>query len=150
MFQLLQSLVAGSSLSLSLTGNKDDTITVIVAPKGDGPLAQPLVLTATAADLDAEFHSVVSSYVNARKGLAEQIEATTAVIEAAKKQSAAQAVSAITKKPSSPGKATTAATPESSDLDDEDEDADADSSGSKAAPATPAASGDSLVDNLFA
>lgn len=146
MFQLLQSLVAGTSLSLSLTGNKDGTITVIVAPKGDGPLAQPLVLTATAAELDAEFHSVVSSYVSARKGLAEQVEATAAVIEAAKKQSAAEAVSAVTKKPSSPGKTTTAATPESSDLDDED----ADSSGSKAAPATPAASADALVDNLFA
>ena len=148
MFQLLQTLVAGSSLSLSLTGNKDDTITVIVAPKGDGPLAQPLVLTATAVELDAEFHSVVSSYVAARKGLAEQVEATAAVIEAAKKASAAQAVAAITKKSSSSGTTTTAATPESSDLDDDDEDAD--SSGSKAAPATPAASADALVDNLFA
>ena len=150
MFQLLQSLVAGTSLSLSLTGNKDGTITVIVAPKGDGPLAQPLVLTATAAELDAEFSDVVASYVSARKSLAEQVEATTAVIEAAKKQSAEQAVSAITKKSSSSGTTTTAATPESSDLDDDDDDEDADSSGSKAAPATPAASTDSLVDNLFA
>lgn len=147
MFQLLHSLVAGTSLSLSLTGNKDGTMTVVVAPKGDGPLAQPLVLTATAAELDAEFHEVVSSYVNARKGLAEQIEATTAVIDAAKKQSAAQAVSAITKSPAA-GEPAKREASESSDQDDEDDDAD--STGTPAAPAPSGASADSLVDNLFA
>ena len=97
MFQSLKSLLAGGNLTLSLTGNADDTITVLVVPKGEGALAQPLVLTATAAELDNQFADCISSYASSRKSLAEQMEATAAVIAAAKQESATKAVKAITK-----------------------------------------------------
>lgn len=97
MFQSLQSLLAGSTLALSLTGNTDGTITVLVVPKGEGALAQPLVLTATAAELDAQFAECISTYVTSRKSLTEQMEATAAVLAAAKQASAKTAVKAISK-----------------------------------------------------
>lgn len=97
MFQSLQSLLAGSTLALSLTGNTDGTITALVVPKGEGALAQPLVLTATAAELDAQFAECISTYVTSRKSLTEQMEATAAVLAAAKQESAKTAVKAISK-----------------------------------------------------
>lgn len=97
MFQSLQSLLAGGTLALSLTGNPDGTITVLVVPKGEGALAQPLALTGTAVELDTQFAECVSSYVSSRKSLTEQLEATAAVLAAAKQESASKAVKAITK-----------------------------------------------------
>lgn len=98
MFQALLPLLKGGAMNLSLTGNPDNTITVLVAPKGEGALSQPLVLTGTAAELDAEFVTCISSYTSQRKDLLAQLEATEAVLKAAKEESAGQAVKAITKK----------------------------------------------------
>lgn len=98
MFQALHALLhAGASLSLNLSSNTDGTLTVIVAPKGEGALAQPLALTATPEELDAQFADVVATYAGARKSLAEQVEATAAVLEAAQKESASKATKALTK-----------------------------------------------------
>lgn len=97
MFQALLPLLKGGAMNLSLTGNADNTITVLVAPKGEGALSQPLVLTGTAAELDAEFVSSISSYTSTRVDLKAQLEATEAVLKAAKEESAGKAVKAITK-----------------------------------------------------
>lgn len=145
MFQSLQSLLAGGTLALSLTGNTDGTITVLVVPKGEGALAQPLALTATAAELDAQFAECVSSYVSSRKSLAEQMEATTAVLAAAKQQSSTKAVKAITKS----AEASTVkdkAAPTNSDLDGEDDEGGETPPAPDVAPAAPAAD----PGNLFA
>jgi len=122
MFSALKPLILGGSLNLTLTGNADDTITVLVAPKGAGVLSQPLVLTATAAELDAEFAQCIQNFANQRKGLADQLEATAAILDAAKKESAEKGVKAITKQ-STPAAASTivAKTTSNSDLDDEDD-----------------------------
>lgn len=145
MFQSLQSLLAGGTLALSLTGNPDGTITVLVVPKGEGALAQPLALTATAAELDAQFAECVSSYVTARKSLAEQMEATAAVLVAAKQESAGKAVKAITKSATaSTVKGKAAST--TSDLDGEDDEDEETPPATDVAPAAPAAD----PGNLFA
>lgn len=145
MFQSLQSLLAGGTLALSLTGNPDGTITVLVVPKGEGALAQPLALTATAAELDAQFAECVSSYVTARKSLAEQMEATAAVLVAAKQESAGKAVKAITKSATASTVKDKAAST-NSDLDGEDDEGVETPPATDVAPAAPAAD----PGNLFA
>ena len=145
MFQSLKSLLAGGNLTLSLTGNADDTITVLVVPKGEGALAQPLVLTATAAELDTQFADCISSYASSRKSLAEQMEATAAVLAAAKQDSSTKAVKAITKS----AEASTVkdkAAPTNSDPNGEDDESEAIAPAPDVAPAAPAAG----PGNLFA
>lgn len=122
MFQSLQSLLAGGSLDLELQGNTDNTISVTVKPKGEGPLSQPLCLTATAEELDAEFASCVAQYSNARKSLAEQMEATAAVLAAAKSESANKAAKTITKSASA-STVKDKAPPEDDDEPEDDTDA---------------------------
>lgn len=145
MFQSLQSLLAGGTLALSLTGNPDGTITVLVVPKGEGALAQPLALTATAAELDTQFAECVSSYVSSRKSLTEQMEATAAVLIAAKQESASKAAKAITKS----AEASTVkdkAPSTNSDLEGDDDEGEGKPPVSDVAPAAPIAD----LDNLFA
>ena len=145
MFQSLRNIVAKSSISLSLTGNEDDTITVVVVPKGDGALAQPLVLTATAAELDEKFAEVVSSYGAARKSLADQVEATNAVLDAAKKESASKAVKAVTK--ASAAKTGKGSTP--SDPDPVDDDLDGEETPASLKATTSGEAGAFPGNNLF-
>lgn len=102
-FQSLQSLLeANESVVVSLS-QKDGLMTVTVTAKGkegvEGALKAPLVLTSTAAELDAEFAQVVSQYSVARKSLAEQLAETNAILEQEKKASAAKAVKASKKVP---------------------------------------------------
>ncbi len=146
MFQSLQSLLAGGTLALSLTGNPDGTITVLVVPKGEGALAQPLALTATAAELDAQFAECVSSYVTARKSLTEQMEATAAVLAAAKQESAGKAVKAITKSATASTVKDKAAPTNSDPEDGEDDEGGEIAPAPDVAPAAPAAD----PGNLFA
>lgn len=145
MFQSLQRLLAGGTLAISLTGNADDTITVLVVPKGEGALAQPLALTATAAELDAQFAECVSQYVTARKSLTEQMEATAAVLAAAKQESAGKAVKAITKSATASTVKDKAA-PTNSNPDGEDDEGEETPPVPDVAPAAPAAD----PGNLFA
>ena len=149
MFQMLQGLIpSGSSLSLTLTGNTDNTISVVVVPKGNGAMAYPLAITGTAAELDEQFAEAIASFSGARKSLAEQIEATTAVLDAAKKESAEQAVKAVTNKSLAPSSASTLKdkTAPKSDPDGED-DGDGEEADFVAVEAA-AVPGD--FDNLFA
>lgn len=146
MFQSLQRLLAGGTLAISLTGNADDTITVLVVPKGEGALAQPLSLTATAAELDAQFAECISQYVTARKSLAEQMEATAEVLAAAKQESAGKAVKAITKSATASTVKDKPTSTSSNPEDGEDDEAGAIAPASDVAPAVAVAD----PDNLFA
>lgn len=144
MFQSLQSLLAGGTLTLAITANKDGTITVLTVPTGEGALSQPLALTATAAELDAQFADAIGTFSASRKSLVEQMETTAAVIAAAKQESAGKAVKALTK--SAPdGKVIDKGNASEPDLE-EDDDGNGNIKPSSPTPAEPAlASG-----NLFA
>lgn len=91
-FQELLSLLKGDTkLRLDLSANGEE-LTVVVQPMGcsssDAMLRVPLVITATAAELDAEFASALTDYTAARQSLAQQVEATNAAIQAATKEAA--------------------------------------------------------------
>ena len=69
-----------------------------------------VMMTGAQAQIDPayeQFAEAIASFSGARKSLAEQIEATTAVLDAAKKESAEQAVKAVTKKSLAPSSAST-------------------------------------------
>lgn len=101
--QLNQLLASCVSITLSMVANDDGTLSVTVVPKAKKDsedavaLKTPLQLTATPEELDAEFVGMLVSYTNKRKSLSEQLEETEAVLEAAKKNSAAKAVKAVKK-----------------------------------------------------
>ena len=151
LFSKLQSLLSpGASLKFEITMNDDATLSVIVCPKGNtGALSQPLVITATADELDTGFVAVLEQYQKARLSLQEQLEATTAVLSAAQKSEEKKAVKALTSKPAPAVKEKITA--KSSDNDDDDDDLEnhdessASTSTSGTAPSAPA--GD--LANLF-
>jgi PRTRC genetic system protein E len=145
MFVALQQLLSQSpSLSMSITG-QGNNLTVVVMPKptaGDSAaLAQPLKLTGTADELDAGFVEALTQFSTARLSVVEQVEATKAVLEAGRKESAAKATSAIKKA----GKCSTPSAPAPSGNDDDDEG----ESSSDNSPAATADVGQSAV-NIFA
>ena len=97
-----------SSVTIVLAAGSDDTLSVTVIPKAkDGQnavLSTPLALTGTLAELDAEFAGLVTGFVAKRTTLAQQLEATETILEAAKQEAAKSAVSVKKKalpKPSS-------------------------------------------------
>ena len=103
MFQELFSLAAGASLTLTLSADARTsrmTINVIPRPHKDGDepaLAKALSLTATPQEFDEGFVAALRSYREARQSLAEQVEATREVLEAAKLASVRKATDANTK-----------------------------------------------------
>jgi PRTRC genetic system protein E len=109
-----------TKLTLSLQTKRDDVV-VFVKPEGavnDAAMLQPLVLTASAAELDAGFADALAGYTGVRASLAEQVAATTAILEAARKTQVTKATKVL-----SDGKAKTAnAAAEMSSDDDEHDD----------------------------
>ena len=103
MFQELFSLAAGASLTLTLSADAKTgrmTINVIPGPYKDGDepaLAKALSLTATPQEFDEGFVAALRGYREARQSLAEQVEATREVLEAAKLASVRKATDANTK-----------------------------------------------------
>ena len=151
MFTALKSLLATvASLSVSLVLNADGTITVTVLPKGkkegENALNTPLSLTGTAEELDAEFAETLAKYNGTRLSLAEQLEATNAILEAAKQEASKKATTAVKKG----SKASTPASPAASGDNDEDDENPEDSSGdSSTPPASTAASEAKPADNIW-
>jgi len=152
MFQALVDLVrAAGKLNLSLKMEGDDMV-VFVVPAGDSKatgLQQPLVLSGTPDSLDAEFAQAIASYSGVRRSLSEQVQATTAIMEVAKGDSANKAQKALAGK----GKTGTVATASAGD-DDDDGDSDGDSetatpTSSPPAPAVAAPSGTDLSSLLL-
>lgn len=129
MFTQLQALLKNcTNVTVILASNKDDTLSVTVLPKskdtGDAAatLSTPLCLTATAAELDAEFANVLGSYVNKHQSLAEQLENTSAILEAAKSESQKKATTAISKAAKPADKAKPAKAESSDSLEEETDD----------------------------
>lgn len=108
MFAQLQPLVASCGrVTLDLIASADGAMKVIVKPsrtKDQSPaLAQPLCLTASAAELDAGFLDAISSFTSAHKSLAEQVEATALVLKAAEKTQVEKATKpTLSTKPAKP------------------------------------------------
>lgn len=136
MFQELSAFLAHlASLSLTLVGNTDGTLTVTVTPKGAkvaGALDTPLSLTGTPAELDAEFANILASYSAKRLSLAEQVAATEAILEAAKNEATEKAKKSIAK-PSKTVPAKSAATGGADEDDDRSDDDDNNDSCSESA-----------------
>jgi PRTRC genetic system protein E len=140
MFQAIEALARSAGklvLSLKMDGDK---MVVFLTPQGgkDAVLRQPLILTATPAELDEGFIAAVQSYSSAHKSLDEQVAATTAILEAAQKTQVGKAQKVLAKgsKP--------APSPDSTGSNDDDEDEESEQTAeseqvSVAADAAPAA-----------
>ncbi|SAK53299.1 hypothetical protein AWB82_01796 [Caballeronia glebae] len=146
-----------TKLTLSLQ-MKGDEMVVCVMPQGtakDAAMLQPLALTAMAAELDAGFVDALAAYTGAHASLAEQVAATTAILEAAKTTQVSKATRTLAKGGSKP--ALPAPGRSSTDADNDDDDAGNDAEGQSTAPnassaveasAEPASTGTNLA-SLF-
>jgi PRTRC genetic system protein E len=155
-FTALQPLLSScASLNVMLVQNEDGTINVTVIPKSkkDGenqsPLQTPLSLVGNADELDQEFMGIITSYSSKRTSLAEQLEATEAIMDAAKKESAAKATKVV-KKGASPAKVDSTS-PESGDGEDDESNGGASASGSVEAGkvASSTATQPAAADNIW-
>jgi PRTRC genetic system protein E len=74
-----------------------DQLAVFVVPHGatDPALRQPLVLTATAAELDEGFANALLTYAGSHKSLEEQVAVTAAILDEAKKSQVGKAQKAL-------------------------------------------------------
>jgi PRTRC genetic system protein E len=121
MFQQLEVFVRETgkvTLTMKMAG---DQMSVVVVPCGDSKdavLRQPLVLTATTAELDAGFAQALQSFESAHRSLSEQVSATTEILQAAEKSQAGKAQKALSKGSKS---ALPAPTPNDADSDSDDE-----------------------------
>ena len=123
-----------TKLTLSLQ-MKGDEMVVCVMPQGtakDAAMLQPLALTAMAAELDAGFVDALAAYTGAHASLAEQVAATTAILEAAKTTQVSKATKTLAKGGSKP--ALPAPGRSSTDTDNDDDDASDDAEGQSTAP----------------
>lgn len=117
MFQALEPLLrSAEKLVLSLTMDGDNVV-VFLTPAGgkDAVLRQPLILKATAAELDEGFAAAIGSFTAAHQSLGEQVAATNAILEAQQQTQATKAQKVLAKA-STP----TAAGAGADDADDED------------------------------
>ncbi|OJB08187.1 hypothetical protein BGV52_18205 [Burkholderia ubonensis] len=120
MFQELESLIRSAEkvvLSLAMEG---DRIVVVVIPSGgkDAALRQPLILKATAAELDEGFAAAVRSFSAAHQSLGEQVQATNAILEAQQQTQVKKAQKALSKS-STPAAAQAATADDGDDGDGE-------------------------------
>jgi PRTRC genetic system protein E len=108
---------------------------------GDPALAKPFTLHGTVEDLEANMPEAMAQIATARASLAEQVAATTEVLEIARKTSADKGSNALKGKPAKPtsGKASGAAGAASDQDDTADDEAGDDSPSAPAAPPAAAA-----------
>lgn len=103
MFEELFSLATSATLTLTVSADaKAGQMTINVIPKlnkdADEPaLTKALSLTATPQEFDDGFVAALQSYREVRQSLADQVEATKEVLEAAKLASVKKAADASTK-----------------------------------------------------
>ncbi|WP_406625398.1 PRTRC system protein E [Acidovorax sp. SDU_ACID1] len=153
MFEELYALALNATLTMTVSADEKSgrlTVNVIPKPRADAAepaLAQPLSLTATPQEFDTGFIDALCGYRETRQSLAQQVEATKEVIEAAKaasvkKASEATAKASAAKVAPKPAPAASSPAPALASTDDDDDGGDTPASGFVAAPA--AASGDSF------
>ncbi|KXV16512.1 hypothetical protein CR51_00875 [Caballeronia megalochromosomata] len=143
MFAAIEPLLCHcTKLTLSLQ-MKGDEMLVCVMPHGtakDAAMLHPLALTATAAELEAGFVDALAAYTGAHASLAEQVAATTAILEAATTTQVSKATKTLAKdsKPAlpAPGRSST-------DADTDDDDASDSNEGQSTAPTASSASASS-------
>ncbi|WP_066732867.1 PRTRC system protein E [Cupriavidus sp. D384] len=145
--QLIPLVRASDKVVLTLT-MQGDTMSVVVMPvikdAADPALSRPLILSATPAELDAEFAAAVTSVTEAHRSLAEQAEATKSILDAATSAQSSKATKALAK----------AASPSTSDATSDAGDKDEAESGGGAQPetkadaSTPASTGTDLASLL--
>lgn len=101
MFKKLMELAQQGDFTLAVRAVPNDKtlLTVIVAPlakEGQDPaLSQPFRMTGTVDELEANFASTMDRFIGAREALTEQLDATLAILEEAKKNSAKKATDAL-------------------------------------------------------
>jgi PRTRC genetic system protein E len=151
MFQQLEAFVRETgkvTLTMKMAG---DQMSVVVVPCGDSKeatLRQPLVLTATPAELDEGFAQALQTFESAHRSLAEQVSATTEILQAAEKSQAGKAQKALSKgsKPALPAPVSSDDSDSDSDSDDTGDEAGARSSNAASQPTEPAANADGKSD----
>lgn len=103
MFEELFALAASASLTMTISADhKTGRMTINVVPRpvkdADEPaLTKALSLTATPQEFDGGFLAALQGYREVRQSLADQVEATKEVLEAAKVASVKKATDASTK-----------------------------------------------------
>lgn len=100
MFQQLEALVRETgkvTLMMKMAGDQMSVVVMPCADSKEAALRQPLVLTATPAELDAGFVQALQSFEGAHRSLAEQVSATTEILQAAEKSQAGKAQKALSK-----------------------------------------------------
>jgi PRTRC genetic system protein E len=157
MFVALEPLLKScGTLKLTLK-MKGDEVVVFVMPEGeakDATLRQPLVMTASAAELDSGFVDHLATYTGAHASLAEQVAATTAILGEAQKTQVTKATKALSGKggrPALPAPGESSGGAGETDDDEETESSDsqpAAETASAPAPVAPASSGTDLT-SLF-
>lgn len=112
MFKELHEMVKTTALTILVSDAGDGLLSVAVLPKGkegqNPALSTPLSLTGTPEEMDAELPAVLSRYVGGRNSLAQSLETSLAVMDAAKKavqDEATKATKKATGKAAIPAKA---------------------------------------------
>ena len=113
-------------------------------------MLQPLVLTASAVELDAGFVEVLQSYAGAHVSLAEQVAATTAILGAAEQTQVSKATKAIGKggRPALPAPGASSETTDDPDTDSGNSDEVESNTSASAKAEAPSSSGTNLA-SLF-
>lgn len=122
--QLFQLLKKCDSVSLSIAPAGEGEMTVSVIPNVSGKdieeaLKMRLTLTATPEEFDTGFIAALTSFTEKRESLAEQVEVTNTLLEAAKKESEKKATKTVSKPVS---KAAPKSTTVDQDAEDDGED----------------------------
>jgi PRTRC genetic system protein E len=138
MFVAIESLLRNcAKLTLSLQ-MKGEEMVVCVMPQGtakDAAMLQPLALTASAVELDAGFADALAAYTGAHASLAEQVAATTAILEAAKTTQVAKATKTLAKGSSKTASPVSGRSSEGDGDDDDNGDTDENAQEQSTAPA---------------
>jgi PRTRC genetic system protein E len=124
MFAAIEPLLRHCTKLMLSMQMKGDEMVVCVMPQGtakDAAMLQPLALTASAAELDAGFADALVAYTGAHASLAEQVAATTAILEAAKTTQVSKATKTLAKGSSKAVPAASGRSSAESDDDDNDE-----------------------------
>jgi PRTRC genetic system protein E len=130
---------------------KGDAMAVVVAPvvskAADAALATPLALTASPAELDEGFDQAIASVSVSHRSLAEQVEATASILNAATSAQSTKAQKALSKANSKPA-ASSSDDGEGADGTNDDEEGEGKAEATVPQASSPEPSGTNLADLL--
>jgi PRTRC genetic system protein E len=154
MFQQLEAFVRETgkvTLTLKMAG---DQMAVVLMPCGDSKeaaLRQPLILTATPAELDEGFAQALQTFEGAHRSLADQVSVTTEILKAAEQSQAGKAQKALSEgsKPALPAPASTSDDSDDAQESETDEGSTASASAASGAAKAESAAADDGKTDLF-